>query len=205
MTRAGRMATIGAVCAGTFAGLTSFVLADAPVTGPDRRVQAYAVAHRTPWLNVLLEAWTRLGSTTVLVPVLLAAGVLLWWRRRDLYTVASLWAALGGAMVLYQVLKVTIGRARPPVAQMITHPGGYAYPSGHATQAVAVWGLLAALAVAGRGRRARALLLGAAGLVIALIGISRVYLGVHWLTDVVGGYLLGGALLALLLALRGER
>jgi undecaprenyl-diphosphatase len=203
-TPTGVLAT-GTVCAAAFAGLTWCVLAGLPVTALDRRVQDFAVGHRTPWLNGLLEAWTWLGSTTVLVPVLLAVSVYLWWRRRDLYAVAYLWVALGGCMVLYRVFKSVIGRARPPVAEMLTHAGGYAYPSGHATQAITTWGILTALAVAGRSGRTRALLLGAAGLVIVLVGVSRIYLGVHWFTDVIGGFTLGATWLTVLLAGRRFR
>lgn len=195
----------GTVCAAVFAALTWYVVARLPVTHLDRRVQAFAVGHRTPWLNALLETWTRLGSTTVLIPVLLVVSVYLGWRRRDLYAVAYLWAALVGAMLLYQVFKSAIGRARPPVAEMLTQTGGYAYPSGHATQAITIWGILAALAVAGRSRRTRALLLAAAGLVIVLVGISRIYLGVHWFTDVIGGFALGATWLTVLLTVRLRR
>ena len=203
-TRTGILATC-TLCPAVFAALTWYVVARLPVTHLDRRVQAFAVGHRTPWLSALLETWTRLGSTTVLVPVLLAASVYLVWRRRDLYAVAYLWTALVGAVVLYQVFKSAIGRARPPLAEMLTPTGGYAYPSGHATQAITIWGILAALAVTGRGRRARALLLTAAGLVVVLVGVSRIYLGVHWFTDVVGGYALGATWLTVLLAVRLRR
>jgi undecaprenyl-diphosphatase len=194
--------TTAAVCAAVFAGLTWYVVARAPATRLDRRAQNFVLGHRVPWLNAVLEAWTWLGSTAVLIPLLLAASGLLWWGRRDRDAVVYLWVALAGAAVLYQTLKVLIGRARPPVSQMLTHTGGYAYPSGHATQAITVWGLLAVLAVTHLRRRTpRALVLGIATVVIVLVGVSRIYLGVHWVTDVVGGYALGATWIALLLAL----
>ncbi|MGH3381927.1 MAG: phosphatase PAP2 family protein [Actinoallomurus sp.] len=192
-------------CALAFAVLTAYVVARAPATGLDRHVRTFVLGHRTPWLNALLEAWTWLGSTLVLVPVLLAASAYLVRKPRDRhgwYAVASLWIAFGGAMVLYQTFKVIFGRARPPVSQMLTHAGGYAYPSGHATQAITIWGLLAVLAAAdSRWRARRVPIFVAAGIVVALVGVSRVYLGVHWLTDVIAGYALGATWLALLLAL----
>lgn len=192
-------------CALAFAALTAYVGVRAPATGLDRHVRALVLGHRMPWLNALLEAWTWLGSTLVLVPVLLAASAYLWRNRRDRhgwYAVASLWIAFGGAMVLYRTFKVIFDRARPPVSQMLTHAGGYAYPSGHATQAITIWGLLAVLAAADPRRRARCVpIFVAAGIVVALVGVSRVYLGVHWLTDVIAGYALGATWLALLLAL----
>jgi undecaprenyl-diphosphatase len=194
------------VCALTFAALAELVLVHAPTTGLDRSVQAFALAHRTPWLNAVLEASTWLGSSTVLIPVLLAASAYLGWTRRDPSGVILLWVALAGAAALYQLFKSVIGRPRPPSAQMLTHAGGYAYPSGHSTQAIVIWGLLAAFAVNGpRRRRTRWAILGAAAVVILLVGASRIYLGVHWITDVAGGYALGGAWLALLLAVRALR
>jgi membrane-associated phospholipid phosphatase len=84
---------------------------------------------------------------------------------------------------------------------MIAPAGNLAYPSGHSTQAIVSWGMLAVVALAGRSRRARIFGLTAAAVVVLLVGASRVYLGVHWLTDVLGGYALGGAWLALILAL----
>jgi undecaprenyl-diphosphatase len=198
-----RLLATAVTCAFVFAGLTAYVGVRAPATGLDRHVRAFVLGHRKPWLNVLLEAWTRLGSTLVIVPVLLAASLYLWRGRHDAYGVASLWIALGGSMVLYQEFKAITVRARPPVAQMLTHASGYAYPSGHATQAITVWGLLAVLAAAdSRWRARRVPIFVGAGVVVALVGVSRVYLGVHWLTDVIAGYALGAAWLALLLAAR---
>ena len=193
--------TPAVVSAVIFTALTWYVVANLPVTHLDLRVQAFVVAHRTPWLTVLLETWTRLGSTAVLVPVLLAASVYLG-RRRDPYAIAYLWTAFVGAMLLYQGCKAAIGRPRPPLTEMLTKTGGYAYPSGHTTQAITTWGLLAALAMAGRSRRTRALLQAAAALVIALVGVSRIYLGVHWTTDVVGGFALGATWLTVILTVR---
>lgn len=194
--------TTTAVCVAVFAGLTWYVVAGAPVTPLDRQTQHFALSHRAPWLNAVLETWTWLGSTAVLIPLLLGVSGLLWWGRRDRGAMVYLWVAFAGAMALYQAFKILIGRARPPVPEMLTHAGGYAYPSGHATQAITVWGLLAVLAVTHlRGRMSRAFVLGATTVVIVLVGASRVYLGVHWFTDVAGGYALGAAWIGLLLAL----
>jgi undecaprenyl-diphosphatase len=196
----GLLAT-AAICALVFAGLTAYVGVRAPATGLDRHVRTFVLGHRKPWLNAVLEAWTWLGSTLVIVPVLLAATAYLWRGRHDVYGVAALWIALGGSMVLYQAFKAITGRARPPAAQMLTQASGYAYPSGHATQAITVWGLLAALAAADpRWRARRVPIFVVAGIVVALVGVSRVYLGVHWLTDVIAGYALGATWLTLLLA-----
>ena len=193
------------VCAVTFAGLAGIVLIHAPTTRLDRRVQAFVVGHRTPWLNAVLEAWTWLGSSVVLIPVLLVVSGYLWWRRRDLSGALLPWVAFVGSVILYQTSKSVVGRGRPPTSEMLQHAGGYAFPSGHSAQAMVIWGLVAVLAVTGPrppGRRVRVAVYGVVAVVILLVGVSRIYLGVHWTTDVAGGYALGGAWLALLLGVR---
>ena len=201
MDGARRRLVVAAACALVFAVLA---LAYPSAAGLDRAVQAFAVAHRSPWLNTVMETLTRLGSSLVLVPVLVIASVYAWWRGRDLRAVAGLWAAFGGAMLLFHVLKALFGRARPPVEQMVVHTGGYAFPSGHSTQAMAVWGLLAAVAVAAHPTR-RAWIVVPAAVIILLVGASRIYLGVHWLTDVLAGFAVGAAWFTLLLAAGGRR
>jgi membrane-associated phospholipid phosphatase len=196
---------VAVLCGWMFGGLTQDVLARDRITQLDQRVQTYLLAHRLPWLTAVMETSTWLGSTVVLVPVLAVASVFLLRTRQDLRTTFHLWVALGGAVILYEGFKSGVGRARPPAAQMIVHAGGYAYPSGHVTQATVVWGLLAFLLAAGQPRgaaRTRTLILVTAATVILLVGASRIYLGVHWLTDVLGGYALGTTGLALLLAHR---
>ena len=80
------------------------------------------------------------------------------------------------------------------------HFGGRAFPSGHALQATAVWGMLAVLIAAGVTRPWTKALVWSAGAAVAVaVGASRVYLGAHWLTDVMGGWALGGLWLAALI------
>ncbi|MGC9669887.1 bifunctional DedA family/phosphatase PAP2 family protein [Planosporangium sp. 12N6] len=195
--------TIGWLCACLFVGLTDAAVDRTGLASLDPRVQAFVVARRTGWLTLVLGTATWLGSSAVLVPLLLVTTVLLvrhrgtggWWAARHL------WAAYLGAVVLYQTAKYLVARPRPAPADMIGHAGGAAYPSGHTTQAVATWGMLAIVLLAGRSRQGRACLLSAVAAVVLLVGASRIYLGAHWLTDVLGGYALGGAWLALILAL----
>jgi undecaprenyl-diphosphatase len=81
---------------------------------------------------------TWLGSSWTLVPVLAVTTIVLL-RRRELRGVAMPWAAYLDGTVLYNAVKPPVGRARPPAADLIGTVGGLSYPSGHATQAVAVW------------------------------------------------------------------
>src|SRR6266511_1423307 len=97
------------------------------------------------------------------------------------------------------------GRARPPARFDLGYTfSGYAFPSGHATESLAVWGMLALL-TAGMMRGHRYVPFVVATLVVALVGASRIYLGAHWLSDVLGGFALGGLWLALLVAVMLSR
>jgi undecaprenyl-diphosphatase len=203
---------LGALCAWMFAGLTQDVLAG-DTYGLDQRVHTFVVAHRVGWLTLVMRNVTWLGSSFVLVPllVIVTAAILRsrgrrgggadHRRTRALRAVRYLWVAFLGSVVLYTLAKQLVDRPRPPAAELIGRASGPAYPSGHTTQAMATWGMLAVVLMAGRSRRTRVRLLSAAAVVVLLVGASRVYLGAHWLTDVLAGYALGGAWLALILAL----
>lgn len=173
----------------------------------DTPVHAWFVGHRSEVFTGLMESVTWFGSTVVLIPVLIAVGGYLVWSRRSWSTTLFVWAAFAGAVILGDAGKELFARARPPATDMITHAGGYAFPSGHSVQAMTGWGLLTVLAVTSGTlrRRPRAVFTLISVVVIALVGTSRLYLGVHWLSDVIGGFLLGVAWLSLLFAVRARR
>jgi undecaprenyl-diphosphatase len=173
------------------------VLVDAPVT-------RFLVAHREHWLTTVMQIITTVGSVRVLLPVALVAGVTWWVRSRSIRPLVVLVGAYAGAAALSDVVKALVDRARPPFAQMIGHFGGSAFPSGHAAQSMAVYGVLAAL-LAGSGPSWTTKLVSwsTALLLTGVIGVSRIYLGAHWFTDVLAGWALGALwLLALVTALR---
>jgi len=133
---------------------------------------------------------TWLGSLWLLIPVGLVACVLLLRAKLFAETIA-LAVGLLGAILIYNVTKGLVARPRPPV-EHLQKVGGFSFPSGHATQASAFWLslLLAFNRTGSRKRRA------AAAAVIAIVGAvawSRVYLGVHYPSDVVAGVALGSA------------
>jgi membrane-associated phospholipid phosphatase len=102
--------------------------------------------------------------------------------------------------VLSDTIKTLTHRARPPVTQAIGHWTGYAFPSGHTTRATATYGMLAALLAAATPSWGRKVAGWTAALLLAgLVGLSRLYLGASWLTDVLGGLALGAAWLFVLL------
>jgi membrane-associated phospholipid phosphatase len=170
----------------------------------DGPVQRFFLAHREAWLTPLMRGATNLGNAAVLIGLILLIGLIWWWRRR---TWRPLWLLAGaylGAWVLSDTVKDLTHRARPPAAQAIGHWTGYAFPSGHTAKATALYGMLAALLAAATPHWGRKVVLWtAAALVAGLVGLSRLYLGAHWLTDVLGALALGAAwLFALLTAAR---
>jgi len=108
---------------------------------------------------------------------------------------------VGGAVALYDIVKPLVGRPRPPSSIWIGHYSGAAFPSGHATAAVALYAALALILSMGASYERRALVWSGAALVVLVVGASRVYLGAHWLTDVLGGYALGAAWVAVLVTI----
>jgi len=170
----------------------------------DGPVQRFFVAEREAWLTPLMRASTDLGNGAVLAGLVLLVGLGWWTRTRSWRPLWLLASAYLGAWALSDTVKDLTRRPRPPAAQAIGHWIGYAFPSGHATKATAVYGMLAALLAAATSRWARKVALWTAAVLVAgLVGLTRLYLGAHWLTDVLGGFALGGAwLFAVLTAAR---
>jgi membrane-associated phospholipid phosphatase len=184
------------------------------LSGWDQRALDWMVAWRSPARSRALWLFTLTGDNALLAPLSATLVLLLWaWGRRSLATVA-----VNGLIVswpLMEIAKAAVGRSRPPQAlALIQQPGSDSMPSGHAVMSVVFLGLLlyALFRWAGRGEsryaaRAGAVLkwlgLAAGVIVAAAIGVSRVYLGAHWPSDVLAGWCLGGALL--LSALGGAR
>ncbi|MEO7837180.1 MAG: phosphatase PAP2 family protein [Acidimicrobiales bacterium] len=169
--------------------------------GIDLAVVRYLTGHRTAWLTTTMRDLTWLGSTVVLLPLVVLIGLWARGRTRSWAAMSKLALSLGGAIALYDLIKPLVGRPRPQIGQLVATATGYAFPSGHATQTAAV---AVTLAVLGAGPTAswprKITIWSAATLACLVVGFSRIYLGVHWPTDVLAGYTLG-ALWAALCAL----
>jgi undecaprenyl-diphosphatase len=139
---------------------------------------------------------TLLGSTIVLSAVIAAAALLLALRRR--WRLACYLVVTGaGALVLDPVLKVLVGRLRPVVAHPVAHAPGNSFPSGHALGSIVCYGALFLVFLPAVPERWRKWLGVAIAVLVALIGISRILLGVHYISDVLGGWAIGIAWLGL--------
>lgn len=157
-------------------------------TGFDTAVRTWVLSHQTPGLLRFFQVVTTVGSVTPMVFIAVAGALVLWYRGRTLVA-STILVAPAAAVAAYLVLKNMFARTRPSGFGNILE-GTYSFPSAHATSSSAVCCTLAY--VFWRER----LVSGAAAAVFAvlvplLIGASRVYLDVHWATDILGGWSAG--------------
>jgi membrane-associated phospholipid phosphatase len=186
----GLVAFLVVVCAVTellwrMLGPATTALLDAPIL-------SYIVSHRVGWLTATMRQITRLGNEGFLLIVVVIAGSVLRRRTGSWRPLLILVAIAVGGVTIEKVLKLMIARPRPPITWMVVFESGWSFPSGHATRSAAVYGGVACVTARLRafGQRTQMILCGLAVVLSFLVGISRVYLGVHWPTDVVGGWIL---------------
>jgi membrane-associated phospholipid phosphatase len=190
---------ISAACWIVFVAL-AIVVSTSDTLSVDQSVLTWVGEHRSSGVTSAMRTVTWLGSAAVLYPATFVLA-LHWWRRdRDWRAGAMLAAGLAGSTVLYNIFKRITERPRPPASDALGTYSHWSFPSGHATQCMAFFAMLLVLAwLAGRARRLQLWAIAAAVVALA-VGASRIYLGAHWFTDVLGGYALGGAWVALLTA-----
>jgi YegS/Rv2252/BmrU family lipid kinase len=193
--RARRIALVWALlCAGSFTALAALIASEwAPLVDADRDLARgpFRLTQEHDWLRQVVEAVATATQPNYVVLVGLVAAIALTvkgYRRAGVFTAVVLVVARLG----YWALKELLGRPRPHWDEPIDRPVGWSFPSGHATEitaAAAVAVVLAAMLVRRRGLRR--LLLALCVVVALLVGADRVLLGVHYVSDVAGGVLLG--------------
>jgi undecaprenyl-diphosphatase len=147
------------------------------------------VARHAPLVSAL-NAITALGSTAVLC-ILVGLAVIFLAIRRRWRVALYLLVAAAGALVLNPLLKSLVGRLRPVVAHPIAHGTGSSFPSGHALGSMVCYGaLLLVFLPAARGRW-RTVMKVVVAAIIVIVGVSRILLGVHYVSDVIGGWAIG--------------
>jgi membrane-associated phospholipid phosphatase len=162
----------------------------------DQAIQSWVHGFTRPWLTEVMTALTWIGSPVVLVPgVTLAAGWM-WWRGRKDDAVFVAAATLGG-VALDEAMKLHFKRLRPDLPWAIVHEHSFSFPSGHSVMAMVLYGVIVYKTQDKLSSKwAKAALLVGACLMVVGIGVSRVYLGVHYPSDVEGGYFVGAVWLA---------
>lgn len=194
--------TLLAVLAAIVLGLADGASENNGLAAIDPLVWQWMVDHRTPAMTTVAIVVTEVGSTvSMTIIAIVTIGYLLIKRRRGDAVLVAVVAA--GAGLLVRVGKATVGRERPPVEYRLVTETNESFPSGHALASAAILGVV--LVVLLPSIRSRGLRIGVAigvGLFVVAIGLSRLYLGVHWATDVLAGWVTGLAWLSLCLTVR---
>lgn len=179
-----------------FSGLVDAVLDNETLVRIDLAVETWFHLHSTVGGVRIFTAITQLGSPVVDV-LIVVIGLMLLYRREYPMLVAWLGANLGGKAIEY-VLKNTIHRTRPQYGTNVLHGVSYSFPSGHTMGSTVCYLMLAYIIAAHPGvtKRARWLAFIMAAMIIAAVAFSRLYLVVHYPSDVLGGFSAGMAWLA---------
>lgn len=174
-----------------------------PVLSIDVTITREFQENQTPWLKFLMVAASYQGyHLWMAIGLILVAVIAFWLVDLRLEAVTVIASAVVSALI-NGLVKVIVDRPRPTahIVTIIQGAGGSSFPSGHVMSYVAYWGLLFTFGIIlFRGKRWwRVALIAISALIVILIGPSRIYLGDHWATDVLGSYMIGGALLGITL------
>ncbi|MFF2482766.1 phosphatase PAP2 family protein [Paenibacillus sp. NPDC058071] len=150
----------------------------------------------TPQLTAVMKGFTFFGSTFALCLFLLIAAVLMIWRKKR-WEALMLAIAVGGGGLFNLLLKWIFQRERPNVNRLIEE-AGYSFPSGHSMSSFIFYGMLGALFFIFFESKWPKLFIALLSVIVVLtVGISRIYLGVHYPSDVIAGYAAGGVWLVI--------
>ena len=208
--RAGALAVTAVITLSVFTWLALTTSAETGLAPYDQGVTTRAVDERHPALTIVMQVFTALGSTVGLTVLTAICASLLFMRGHRVHALVLTVTMLGSSL-LTVVLKEVFGRARPSTDTLLGFPASTtSFPSGHSFNTAVFAGLLAGMVLMTTAASLyRALGIMAAAGATLLVGVSRVYLGYHWMTDVLAGWSLGLAWLCLvtlaLLWLRGRR
>jgi undecaprenyl-diphosphatase len=170
-----------------------------PLTVADAQLSTWLHTHQTPLLTRAMFVVTWLGSGAI-ASCIAAPFVIYFIRRHRFYWLAAFAFSVYGGMLLNRILKYVFQRPRPHFDDPLLSLSSYSFPSGHTMTATVVFGVLAAyLFATTQNWRRRVVIVLVASFLILLVGFSRIYLGVHYLSDVLGAMAEGLAWLALCL------
>jgi undecaprenyl-diphosphatase len=177
-------------------------LISAPVTARfDTPIIEYTAAHRVAGLTSVMKPLTAAGNPLYLSITVLIGGAIPAWLTRSWKPLLVLALVMFGAVSLDHLIKLAVARTRPASLYWAVSATGSSFPSGNATESAAVYLTLACMFGGTQARLAVRTVTYAIGIAAPLlIGMSRVYLGVHWPTDVISGWAPGCAWSAMVLA-----
>ena len=170
----------------------------------DESISEWGSENATSAAVDVLKAITELGSTSVIIVVLIVVAVIDFVRRRNVEVFAFVAAVGIGQLLLNNGLKVLVERERPNVGRLV-EASGFSFPSGHSAAAAATWSAVALVLGRDRSPTTRAVLAAAAALIAGAVATSRALLGVHWLTDIIAGLIVGWGWFVLVAVVFGGR
>lgn len=163
--------------------------------GINQSIYLFMQSLRTPGMDIIMTAITMLGDTAVLTAFATLGILWLWWKGQRSAAIHWL-AAIAFGGILVRILKVTLEVPRPALDGIT--PGSFSFPSAHTTMGLLVYGFAAVILARQVRVRWHYPVYLLTGLLVMLIALSRLYLGVHWFSDVIGGITLGLAWVSLL-------
>jgi undecaprenyl-diphosphatase len=186
---------ISLLCAIGF-GLIALLVSDKKIAQFDSTIISAVQGLESPWLTSVMKFFTFIGSGTQVSVIALLVLIFLFkvlHHRREL--ILFVWVVLG-TTILNEILKTIFHRARPTIHRIVD-ANGFSFPSGHSMAAFSLYGIIAFLLWRHLSTSlSRGILIILSIFMIIMIGVSRIYLGVHYPSDVLGGFLASGCLLA---------
>jgi len=180
--------TMSAIFVWVFGGITEDILTGDPFVQVDQWVVGRILYFRSPLATLMMESFTNLGGIKFIAAGSLAVVAYLVYRR-SLYRVAGFATAIVGASLLNIILKTIIHRPRPLSDTTLIPAVGWSFPSGHAMSSVVFYGMIVYLLIQVAGHwRLKSFFIALAGFIVVIIGFSRIYLQVHYLSDVIAGF-----------------
>ncbi len=183
----------------TLGEISEDVIRHEPLTVADVQLSNWLHAHGSPLMTRAMFVATSFGSTLTVTSISIALGLYLLWRRR-FYWFAAVASCVIGGVLLNNILKYAFHRQRPHFENPLLTLTSYSFPSGHTMMATVLYGVIAVyLFLRTEDWRWRAITILSASLLIALVAFSRIYLGAHYLSDILGAMAEGLAWLAVCL------
>ncbi|SEG51036.1 phosphatase PAP2 family protein [Paenibacillus sp. UNC499MF] len=177
-------------------GMVALLVSRQQVAMFDETIISFVQGAESPGLTAAAALLSEIGSSAVVPFITIAAALYLYFVLKHRSEVILLIAAIGGSAILNTILKKIFQRERPTI-KIIMEEAGFSFPSGHSMAVVALYGILVYLLWKHISSTAgRTVLIVLASAMIVAMGLARIYLGVHYPSDVLGGYLASGFWLA---------
>lgn len=180
-------------------GFMAFFVTSHHIVHFDSTIISFITSFKSPTVTLVMKFFTFVGSSKSVIVLSFVTLFCLYKALRHQTELVLFIVVIGGANILFYSLKLFFHRARPDLHRLI-EVSGYSFPSGHATNAFALYGVLAFLLWRHiHTQWGRTILLFISILMIFLIGISRIYLGVHYPSDIIAGYFISGFWLSIVI------